>query len=275
MQGGVTSGVVYPGLVCKLAEYYDFQNIGGTSAGAIAAALTAAAEYSRRNGNQDAFAAVAKVPEWLGGDSKHGSGSNLFSLFQPQPAMAGLFRFATAFLVNSWPRRIFAWLALFWIEIIIGIIPGSVLGYLASGAHGWRFAGIVCLTVLVCLSGVGVTAAAGLTARLSRLSRSCFGICTGYAPPAPDKPPALVAWLNDKINTIAGKPDTEPLTFGDLQSAGITLRMMTTCLTWGRPFTIPFATEAFYFKPTEFLKFFPKEIVDWMEKHPPQDQAAP
>jgi predicted acylesterase/phospholipase RssA len=37
MQGGVTSGVVYPGLVCKLAEHYDFQNIGGTSAGAIAA----------------------------------------------------------------------------------------------------------------------------------------------------------------------------------------------------------------------------------------------
>jgi hypothetical protein len=25
---GFTSGVVYPGLVCKLAEYYDFQNIG-------------------------------------------------------------------------------------------------------------------------------------------------------------------------------------------------------------------------------------------------------
>ena len=66
MQGGVTSGVVYPGLVCKLAEYYDFQSIGGTSAGAIAAALTAAAEYSRRAGNPDAFNAVSEVPGWLG-----------------------------------------------------------------------------------------------------------------------------------------------------------------------------------------------------------------
>jgi predicted acylesterase/phospholipase RssA len=47
MQGGVTSGIVYPGLVCKLAEHYQFQQIGGTSAGAIAAALTAAAEYTR------------------------------------------------------------------------------------------------------------------------------------------------------------------------------------------------------------------------------------
>ena len=52
MQDGVTSGVVYPGLVCKLAKYYDFQNIGGTSAGAIAASLTAAAEYARRNGRR-------------------------------------------------------------------------------------------------------------------------------------------------------------------------------------------------------------------------------
>src|ERR1700738_3266116 len=100
MQGGVTSGVVYPGLVCKLAEYYDFQSIGGTSAGAFAAALTAAAEYFRRKGKEDAFAAVAEVPKWLGGDSKYGSGSNLFSLFQPQPATKGLFKFATAVLIK-------------------------------------------------------------------------------------------------------------------------------------------------------------------------------
>jgi predicted acylesterase/phospholipase RssA len=51
MKGGVTSGSIYPGLICKLAEHYQFQSIGGTSAGAIAAALTGAAEYARRNGN--------------------------------------------------------------------------------------------------------------------------------------------------------------------------------------------------------------------------------
>ena len=54
MKGGITSGIVYPGLICKLAERYEFQSIGGTSAGAIAAALTAAAEYARRNG-RDVF----------------------------------------------------------------------------------------------------------------------------------------------------------------------------------------------------------------------------
>jgi predicted acylesterase/phospholipase RssA len=275
MQGGVTSGVVYPGLVRKLAEYYDFQSIGGTSAGAIAAALTAAAEYSRRNGKADAFDAVAEVPKWLGGDSEYGSGSNLFSLFQPQPATDGLFKFATAFLVTSWSKRILSWLALFWIEILIGITPGVILGYLSSGVSGWRLSLIVLLTVLVCIAGVAVTAVTGVTLRLGRLSRSFFGLCTGYSAPADKKAPALVPWLNDQINKIAHKPSSEPLTFGDLQRSGITLRMMTTCLTWGRPFTLPFDKGGFYFSPEEFRSFFPEEIVRWMETNPPENLKPP
>ena len=61
MRDGITSGIVYPGLISKLAERYAFQSIGGTSAGAIAAALTAAAEYARRKG-RDAFREVGEVP---------------------------------------------------------------------------------------------------------------------------------------------------------------------------------------------------------------------
>lgn len=47
MKGGVTSGVVYPGTIHALAGAFRFARIGGTSAGAIAAALTAASEYRR------------------------------------------------------------------------------------------------------------------------------------------------------------------------------------------------------------------------------------
>src|SRR5215218_302071 len=47
MKGGVTSGIVYPSVVLALKNRYRFRNIGGTSAGAIAAAVTAAAEYGR------------------------------------------------------------------------------------------------------------------------------------------------------------------------------------------------------------------------------------
>lgn len=47
MEGGTTSGVVYPLAVCELASSFRFRNVGGASAGAIAAALTAAAELGR------------------------------------------------------------------------------------------------------------------------------------------------------------------------------------------------------------------------------------
>ena len=41
MKGGVTSGTVYPLAIVELARQYRFSRIGGTSAGAIAAAVTA------------------------------------------------------------------------------------------------------------------------------------------------------------------------------------------------------------------------------------------
>src|SRR5262245_41233825 len=46
MRGGITSGIVYPRAIAKLAEIYNFRSIGGTSAGAIAATATAAAGYA-------------------------------------------------------------------------------------------------------------------------------------------------------------------------------------------------------------------------------------
>src|ERR1700719_3563214 len=54
MKGGITSGIVYPAAVLELAKEYAFKNIGGTSAGAIAACAAAAAELGRRK--QLAFA---------------------------------------------------------------------------------------------------------------------------------------------------------------------------------------------------------------------------
>ena len=52
MKGGVTSGIVYPSLVLKLAEHYRFASIGGTSAGRDrGGALSAAAEYGRQRDN--------------------------------------------------------------------------------------------------------------------------------------------------------------------------------------------------------------------------------
>lgn len=47
MRGGTTSGVVYPLAVCEIASRFRVRNVGGASAGAIAAAVTAAAELGR------------------------------------------------------------------------------------------------------------------------------------------------------------------------------------------------------------------------------------
>ena len=49
MKGGVTSGVVYPYAILRLAQDFRLAGIGGTSAGAMAACLTAAAEFARQS----------------------------------------------------------------------------------------------------------------------------------------------------------------------------------------------------------------------------------
>jgi predicted acylesterase/phospholipase RssA len=86
MKGGVTSGVVYPPVVRKLAKKYRFRNVGGTSAGAIAAAVTAAAEYGREKGG---FTKLKALSDQLGQDNF------LRNLFQPsketQPLMDTLY----------------------------------------------------------------------------------------------------------------------------------------------------------------------------------------
>ena len=58
LKGGVTSAVVYLGSVIELGRAYRFHSIGGTSSGAIAAALAAAAEYRRQTAGTDGLAAA-------------------------------------------------------------------------------------------------------------------------------------------------------------------------------------------------------------------------
>ena len=61
LKGGITSGVVYPLALVSLSQKYRFSNIGGTSAGAIAAAAAAAAEYGRPIAGAG-FDRLAKIP---------------------------------------------------------------------------------------------------------------------------------------------------------------------------------------------------------------------
>ena len=278
MKGGITSGIVYPGLICRLAKSYAFQSIGGTSAGAIAAALTAAAEFSRRkNPNKDSFAEVAQVPSELGKESETGSGSTLLNLFQPQRAMRILFRLAMAFLVQGWMRRLLQVLKALCVEVVLGMIPTALLLWLVYPAHGNRLGFAVILCLFTVPAGIGIAALLGVGLRLRRLPSHFYGLCTGWTPKEKGKAPSLIAWLNERINTIAGLPDDHPLTFGDLKNAengGITLKMISTCLTFGRPYTLPFVSPEFFYSPEEMRLFFPESVVSWMEKRPAKWQRA-
>src|ERR1051326_4964894 len=95
MKGGITSGVVYPLAVGPLAERFKLKNVGGTSAGAIAAAAAAAAELGRSAGG---FDRLKGLPHFLSGLSPDGENTNLFAFFQPQPETRALFNVAVSAL---------------------------------------------------------------------------------------------------------------------------------------------------------------------------------
>ncbi len=89
MKGGITSGIVYPPAICKLAGEgkYRFRSLGGTSAGAIAAAVTAAAEFGREtpwDGQPSGFNRLDALSEQLC------EAGFLLSLFQPEPKLKPL-----------------------------------------------------------------------------------------------------------------------------------------------------------------------------------------
>jgi hypothetical protein len=66
---------------------------------------------------------------------------------------------------------------------------------------------------------------------------------------------------------LSGRED--PLTFGDLAADGIDLRMVTTCLSQGSPYEMPWNARSFFFDENTWRKLFPDEIVDWLWRHPP------
>src|SRR6266849_3116435 len=179
MKGGVTSGIVYPRAVCRLATEYRFQSIGGTSAGAIAAALTAAAEYARTQG-RSVFDDLSRIPAWLGGKQPSQRDSNLFNLFQPQPAVRNLFRIAAALLIKGWGPRLVKLSAALWLDLILGALPGVAIILLGLEVHpAWA----VILGGFIVIAGLWVAAVLGIIVRVVQLPKFRFGLCTGYTPP--------------------------------------------------------------------------------------------
>ena len=286
MKGGITSGVVYPLAITELAQTYTFKNIGGTSAGAIAAAAAAAAEYcSQANGSSHGFQEVARLPNELAGGA-------LERLFQPQFSTRSLFKLGLSFVGSShWLWRFAKALVILFVFFplgtLIGALPGVVmLYYLRRDVStpwslslwvGLVFLLIVLPSFLMALLNVVVQA-------LWAIPANNYGLCGGSGGNGKNKP--LTDWMTEKLEFIAQKKDTKkPLIFNDLWTAGksesmsetdddreINLEMMTTNLTLGRPHRIPLEDEKlfFYFRESEFRNLFPRHIVDYMLQAKPE-----
>lgn len=297
MKGGITSGVVYPHAITTLAQRFDFRNIGGTSAGAIAAAVAAAAEFRRQTaGSEAGFAQLGRLPALLG--EKHGAEgrTRLFFLFQPNTGTRRLFAVFTSALgggAKAVQTVLWKLLQEYAGWAVAGALPGLALAILsaaelARGGVAWLW---VLVSLVLAAVGALVGAAAGFAREFLReVPRNGYGLCSGVtdsSAPKPDRSAEpLTQWLTGFLNETAGfDPAGRPLTFSDLWGTGesdpekasrrINLEMMTTNLTHRRPYRLPFRDDEdlrenylFYFRPEEFRRLFPEPVVQWMLDHP-------
>ncbi|MGI9184748.1 MAG: patatin [Solirubrobacteraceae bacterium] len=266
MKGGVTSGVVYPSAVLELSTRYRFQSLGGTSAGAIAASVSAAAEYARQRsgsielrGLDDVVQAFSRPGFFLGLFAPTAAARPMFDLGLRLARARGSRRRQSAALARTgiayrpWPAA----------TALIAAI--GVLVLLLYGFRHLALAPAVVLTVLAA-TVLMMLAAWTVIAPLVSLGRAVhhsvgadgFGLCTGMSAGAGE---GLTQWLHRQIQHCAGLPADQPLTFAMLKEAGIALQMVATDLGLARPVRIPFAEEQYLFAPAELARLFPAEVV--------------
>jgi hypothetical protein len=280
MKGGVTSGIVYPPAIFEISRKFQLRGIGGTSAGAIAAALAAAAEYRRQcNSGADAdkgFELLNELPAFLGSDER------LFHLFAPDKATASLFSFVVAMFnpKNNPGDKVVKLFTSYPLSAAIGLIPG--LFYILCAAlvpetpfRAWS----LFVAIVVALLGAAIGAIIGAVLDFFvRIPKNGFGLVSGVVE---KNELALSTWLSAKIEEIAGLPPGTPLTFGMLWRAGvqgdpaedppdrrervIDLRMITTSLTEARPYEFPLRTNSYHFNEVELQNYFPDYIVKAMK----------
>lgn len=288
MKGGITSGLVYPKAIHHLSRHYRFKSIGGTSVGAIAAAITAAAEFQRRQkGSSAGFELLDGLPRALQGEVPGTRTRKLLSLFQPHPGARRLFAALVATLNQgtAWNRVWTGVLGLYrsyWIATLASLGAALAVGFLGAG---WVAA------VLFFIVASVTSIAYWVFRDLSRpVVRKGFGLCTGMSEAG--KTAALTPWLHQQIQRAAGlDEDATPLTFGQLWQAkgfpawlnlppdadkrSIDLQIVSTNLSHGRPciFPLPKAEtslakqhigDRFYFKAAELKEYLPHDVLAWL-----------
>jgi predicted acylesterase/phospholipase RssA len=286
MEGGVTSGVVYPGFVARLAKRFTLRSIGGASVGAIAAIGAAAAQYKRNRvrkagtGRDDGFFLMANLPRRLR-ESVDGR-TRLFSLFQPCATLAPHFHVIVAGLNAGDRAGLMRRVARVTLALLRNFPMGAVVGaglwllgyFVSSGLLGGHWPDALLANVMSGLwFGLSMVVAGLVFAALQfvgsawiGLRHNRCGICSGLRT-HPGNPPALTEWLHGLVQEIAGLPPDEPLTFGHLRRSEppIELALMSTGLSELRAHRLPHSSADLVFRASEIAHLFPPEIVEWMK----------
>jgi hypothetical protein len=297
MKGGVTSGVIYPRLVAGLSERYRFKNIGGTSAGAIAAGASAAAELGRQRGHAGAFERLARLPEELGAElpgARPGTGrSRLFALFQPVPALRRHFDVLTRALGKPAGAAVVSviggMLAMHGLVVLLiaGLGAALLVPYLQllasdAGTGPWQkllaVVGLAVIVALVTAAVVGAVVVLFARGLLRGLKDNGYGLCSGLTQPGSEgrgghsdqaDQAGLTDWLHVYFNELAGKSvDGPPLSFGDLwgpdpATRRINLEVITSAVSQQMVYSIPFrpGTPMFYYDAAEWMQLFPPAVM--------------
>ncbi len=269
MKGGITSGVIYPKAICELARHHHLRQVGGSSAGAIAAAAAAAAEAGR-DSESGGFARLAKLPRWLAETPADGEDSNLFNLFQPQPDTAPYYKlFVGHMKVKGKLAKalVIAKAALvgFPLRLMLPILIGLAIGLipLLVGGNGWDTLNIISWTLLGLLVGLVLVTLGAIKGFMRQVKGNGYGLCGGSRQPDASGPPPLSDWLADELDVLAGITGREtPLTFGDLHNADVDLSMMTTGISTGTPYRLPFEKKIWHFSPDELNSYFPPRVIE-------------
>ncbi len=242
MEGGVTSGIIYASAVADLAKSYRFSSIGGSSIGAFAAALTAAAEYSRRRGSNVGFKLMENLPTVLAEEDDQNE-TRLLRMFRPQDGTRRLFRI---FLASLDRRSTFSRLVCglteaihqYWRAVLLALVATAVLvlsGPLVLTWLGWstpppygfdlRVVGLgswVLALLIALVFAVALTLFLGIVWDFRcELVRNGFGLCRGWSEEERMDSLDLAGFLHASIQLAADRNpiDDPPLTFADLRDA--------------------------------------------------------
>jgi hypothetical protein len=254
LKGGVMSGLVYARAVRRLSNRYRFAGIAGSSAGAIAAAFVAAAEYARAGGDSGGFerleAQCTALPHVLS------------DFFQATPRFRALMGALVHLAPGTGRARIWAALACFWRPLTLGAAAGALvllaIYVLLRASPMVAAPGVVLGAVFGAIAWLVADLAALLFIALPRAS---FGLCSGLA--APGAPAAITDWAHAAIQRIAfGDGDrAEPLTFGDLAGRAVELKIIATDLGHARLEMLPTFSLPVAFEPLSWSRLFPQVVM--------------